>query len=183
MFFSKSPRTGRVDFLAHRGSSWYPTPIHSAPHPHNRFFIHCITAEFPLQNIPLTCRMLLYPGNHSALVIFKRMLMSENWFKQDVQMLQFTCTKFAVRFVYVDTNNSVHSWQILYMDHVLWYVNGNVDNQNLLIAIEAFTLHWGKAVWYPWLIQQPVIIASNFTCSKVILSGNFYRRNAGDRPA
>ena len=37
----------------------------------------------------------------------------------------YTCTKFAVRFVYVDTNNSVCSWQILYVNHVLWYMNGN----------------------------------------------------------
>ena len=37
----------------------------------------------------------------------------------------YTCTKFAVRFVYIDTNNSVRSWQILYLNHVLWYVNGN----------------------------------------------------------
>ena len=46
-----------------------------------------------------------------------------------------TCTKFAVPFVYVDTNNSVRSWQILYVNHVLRYVNGNADNQNLLIAV------------------------------------------------
>ena len=37
----------------------------------------------------------------------------------------YACTKFAVCFVYVDTNNSVRSWQILYVNHVLWYVNGN----------------------------------------------------------
>ena len=38
----------------------------------------------------------------------------------------YMCTKFAVRFMYVDTNNSVRSWQILYVNHILWYVNGNV---------------------------------------------------------
>ena len=37
----------------------------------------------------------------------------------------YMCTKFVLRFVYVDTNNSVRSWQILYVNHVLWYVNGN----------------------------------------------------------
>ena len=41
-----------------------------------------------------------------ALLIFKRMLMSKNWLKQDVRI----CTEFAVRFVYADTNNSVRSW-------------------------------------------------------------------------
>ena len=42
------------------------------------------------------------------------MLMSENWLKQDVRILQFMhrilCTEFAVRFVYADTNNSVRLW-------------------------------------------------------------------------
>ena len=54
----------------------------------------------------------------------------------------YTCTKFAVRFVYVDANNSICLWQIPYVNHVLWYVNdilwyvnGNADNQNLLIAV------------------------------------------------
>ena len=47
----------------------------------------------------------------------------------------YTCTKFGVRFVYVDTNISIRSWQILYVNHVLLYVNGNADNQNLLIAV------------------------------------------------
>ena len=28
--FKNPPRTGGVDFLAHRGSSWYPTPIPTA---------------------------------------------------------------------------------------------------------------------------------------------------------
>ena len=31
----------------------------------------------------------------------------------------YTCTKFAIRIVYVDTNNSVRSWKILYVNHVL----------------------------------------------------------------
>ena len=72
-----------------------------------------------------------------ALLIFKRMLMSENWLKQDVGIAIYMCTNsaFCVR---VDTNNSVCSWQILYMNHLLWYVNGNADNHNLLIAVT----HW-----------------------------------------
>ena len=32
----------------------------------------------------------------------------------------------------------LYSWQILYVNHVLWYVNGNADNQNLLTAVK----HW-----------------------------------------
>ena len=47
----------------------------------------------------------------------------------------------------------------------------------------AFILHHGNTAWSPWLFQLPVIIALNFTCSKVILSGDFYRRNAADPPA
>ena len=96
-------------------------------------------------------------------------------------------------------------------------VNGNADNQNLLIAVThcvertdfdqvsslvvfnrnmpksmtgfshapletAFTLHHGTTTWPPWLFQLPVIIALNFTCSKVILSSDFYRGNVADPP-
>ena len=47
----------------------------------------------------------------------------------------------------------------------------------------AFSLHRGNTVWPPRLFQLPVIIASNFTCSKVILPGDFYHGNAADPPA
>ena len=47
----------------------------------------------------------------------------------------------------------------------------------------AFSLHRGNTAWPPRLFQLPVIIASNFTCSKVIFSGDFYHGNAGDPPA
>ena len=71
-----------------------------------------------------------------ALLIFKRMLISENWLKQDIRMLQFI---HAPNLWYVlCTNNSIRSWQILYVNHVLRYVNGNADNQNLLISVT----HW-----------------------------------------
>ena len=33
-------------------------------------------------------------------------------------------------FMYVDTNSSVRSWQILYVNYVLQYVNGNADHCN-----------------------------------------------------
>ena len=47
----------------------------------------------------------------------------------------------------------------------------------------AFTLHRGNTVWPLRPFQLPVIIASNFTCSKVILSGSFYHGNTADPPA
>ena len=47
----------------------------------------------------------------------------------------------------------------------------------------AFSLHHGNTAWPPRLFQLPVIIASNFTCSKVILSGDFSHGNAADPPA
>ena len=47
----------------------------------------------------------------------------------------------------------------------------------------AFSLHRGNTTWPPRLFQLPVIISSNFTRSKVILSGDFYRGNAVDPPA
>ena len=139
-------------------------------------------------------------------LLFKRVLLSENWLKQDVRILQFMhriCSTFCVR---------------RYQQFCTLMVNGNAYNQNLLNAVT----HWVEktdlirsAVWSystahaekvwlalatplwkqlshfipetpcgpPWLFQLPVIIASNFTCSKVILSGDFYRRNAADPPA
>ena len=97
-------------------------------------------------------------------------------------------------------------------------MNGNADNQNLLIAVThcfertdfdqvdslvlfnrnmpksktgfshvpfetAFTLHRGNIAWPLRLFQLPVIIASNVTCTKVILLSNFYRGNTADPPA
>ena len=58
-----------------------------------------------------------------ALLIFKRMLMSENWLKQDVRILQFMhriCGMFCVR---------------RYQQFCALMVNGNVYNQNSLIAV------------------------------------------------
>ena len=140
-----------------------------------------------------------------ALLIFKRMLMSENRLKQDVLILQFKhriCCTFCVR---------------RYQQFCTLMVNGNAYNQNSLIAVThwvedwfdqvgslvlfnracpksttgfshapletAFSLHHENTAWPPRLLQLPVIIASNFTCSKVILSGDFYCGNASDPPA
>ena len=58
-----------------------------------------------------------------ALLIFKRMLMSENWLKQDVRILQFMhriCSTFCVR---------------SYQQFCTLMVNGNAYNQNSLIAV------------------------------------------------
>ena len=53
--------------------------------------------------------------------------------------------------MYVDTNNSVRSWQILYVNHVLQYVNGNAallgvsglqlvkKNSSTLLLLSCFT--------------------------------------------
>ena len=61
-----------------------------------------------------------------ALLIFKRMLMSENWLKQDVRILQFMhqiCSTFCVH---------------RYQQFCTLMVNGNAYNQNFLIAVT----HW-----------------------------------------
>ena len=61
-----------------------------------------------------------------ALLIFKRMPMSENWLKQDVRILQFMyqiCGMFCVR---------------RYQQFCMLMVNGNAYNQNLIIA----AIHW-----------------------------------------
>ena len=61
-----------------------------------------------------------------ALLIFKRMLMSENWLKQDIQISQFIhqiFSTFCVR---------------RYQQFCTLMVNGNAYNQNLLIAVT----HW-----------------------------------------
>ena len=58
-----------------------------------------------------------------ALLIIKRMLMSENWLKQDVRILQFMhriCGTFCVR---------------KYQQFCTLMVNGNAYNQNSLMAI------------------------------------------------
>ena len=47
----------------------------------------------------------------------------------------YMCTKVAVCFEYVDTNNSVCSWHIFFVNHVLWYVNGNADILSAEIAL------------------------------------------------
>ena len=137
-----------------------------------------------------------------ALLIFKRMLMSENWLKQDGRILQFRhriCNTFCVRkyqqfcmlkclqskFV-----NSCHtmSWKG-WFDQVDSLVLFNRACRKSTTGFShapletAFSLHRGNTAWPPRLFQLPVIIASNFTCSKVILSGDFYRGNAADPPA
>ena len=58
-----------------------------------------------------------------ALLIFKRMLMSENWLKQDIRILQFMhriCGTFCVH---------------RYQQFCMLMANGNAYNQNSLIAV------------------------------------------------
>ena len=55
------------------------------------------------------------------------MLLSENWLRR-----MYACCKLYVHqifgtFMYVETNSSVRSWQILYVNYVLQYVNGNAE--------------------------------------------------------
>ena len=47
-------------------------------------------------------------------------------------MLNFYVHQIFGTFMHVDTNNSVRSWQILYVNQVLQYVNGNADFHFLL---------------------------------------------------
>ena len=46
------------------------------------------------------------------------------------------------------------------------------------MGLPAFSHHRINTAWPPRLFKLPVIIASNFTCSKVILSGNFYHNES-----
>ena len=73
--FSKSPRTGRVDFLAHRGSP--SGSSHSNSH-RDGFFVHRLYAEFP-------------PQNHHLLVELrsgqKFIMASSQWKISDVRMI------------------------------------------------------------------------------------------------
>ena len=65
----------------------------------------------------------------------------------------YMCTKFAVRFVYVDTNNSVRSWQILYVFHVLWYVNGNAVTH--IVYVYTYNMHILMAVAF-WCVHRSI---------------------------
>ena len=56
------------------------------------------------------------------------MLMSENWLSSTYACCNLYVHQIFSTFMYVDTNNSVRLWQILYANHVKHvkqYVNGN----------------------------------------------------------
>ena len=118
----------------------------------------------------------------SALLIFKRMLMSENWLKQDVRILQFMhriCSTFCVR-KYQQFWECLQSKFVNCCHTMSW--KGWFDQVGSLVLFNracrksttgfshapletAFSLHRGNTAWLPRLFQLPVIIASNFTCS------------------
>ena len=53
------------------------------------------------------------------------MLLSENWLSGTYACCNLYVHQIFGTFMYVDTNSSVRSWQILYVNYVLQYVNGN----------------------------------------------------------
>ena len=53
------------------------------------------------------------------------MLLSENWLSRTYACCNLYLHQIFGTFMYVDTNSSVRSWQILYVNYVLQYVNGN----------------------------------------------------------
>ena len=78
-----------------------------------------------------------------ALLIFERMLMSENWLKQDLRILQFMhriCGTFCVR---------------RYQQFSTLMVNGNAYNQNSLIAVAQ------------WVEKTDLIRSAVWSCSAV----------------
>ena len=64
----------------------------------------------------------------------------------------YTCCNLYVHqifgtFMYVDTNSSVRSWQILFVNCVLQYVNGNADIQKCVLVITSVFQCFG-VFWY-----------------------------------
>ena len=62
------------------------------------------------------------------------MLLSENWLSRTYACCNLYVHQIFGTFIYVDTNSSVRSWQILYVNYVLQCVNGNaemVDNNQV----------------------------------------------------
>ena len=57
----------------------------------------------------------------------------------------YMCTKFFGTFMYVETNSSVRSWQILYVNYVLQYVNGNASMDLLYIWYD--NRYWSKILF------------------------------------
>ena len=72
--FSKSPPTGGVDFLAHRGSSWYPTPIPTAT--------DFSSTVFPPSSLRKTTQLLVELRGGQKFI-----LASSQWKISDVRMI------------------------------------------------------------------------------------------------
>ena len=53
------------------------------------------------------------------------MPLSKNWLSRTYACCNLYVHQIFGTFMYVDTNSSVRSWQILYVNYVLQYVNGN----------------------------------------------------------
>ena len=58
------------------------------------------------------------------------MLLSENWLSRKYACCNLYVHQIFGTFMYVDTNSSVRSWQILYVNYVLQYVNGNAEKSS-----------------------------------------------------
>ena len=63
------------------------------------------------------------------------MLLSENWLSRMYACCNLYVHQIFGMFMYVDTNSSVRSWQILYVNYVLQYVNGNAEGVPILRII------------------------------------------------
>ena len=77
-------------------------------------------------------------------------------------MLQLYVHQIFAKFMYIDTNSSVHSWQILYVNYVLQYVNGNADSLDIMRQTAC-------------LVVNPIIVdgyASLFNCTTAVLASD-----------
>ena len=52
-------------------------------------------------------------------------LLSENWLSRTYACCNLLVHQIFGTLMYVDTNSSVRLWQILYVNYILQYVNGN----------------------------------------------------------
>ena len=62
------------------------------------------------------------------------MLLSENWLSRTYACCNLYVHQIFGTFMYVDTNSFVRSWQILYVNYVLQYVNGNAASFRYILV-------------------------------------------------
>ena len=60
------------------------------------------------------------------------MLLSENWLSRTYACCNLYVHQIFGTFMYLDTHSSVRSWQILYVNYVLQYVNGNAASFKII---------------------------------------------------